>query len=79
MLSTAASRFPAGVATAGGNVLATVDNTTFGAAYQGGSNLTAMAAQALTNTGGSQAHENRQPYLCLNFCIALIGIFPTQN
>jgi microcystin-dependent protein len=39
----------------------------------------AMSAAAITNTGGSQAHENRQPFLTLNFCIALQGIFPSQN
>lgn len=70
---------PATVATPGGNLLAAVDPTTFGSAYQGGSNLVAMAPQALTNAGGSQPHENRQPYLCLNFCIALVGVFPSQN
>ncbi|GAA0717400.1 phage tail protein [Dokdonella soli] len=31
------------------------------------------------NTGGSQPHENMQPYLVLNFCIALQGIFPSQT
>ncbi len=30
-------------------------------------------------TGGSQPHNNMQPYLVLNFCIALVGIFPSQN
>jgi microcystin-dependent protein len=30
-------------------------------------------------TGQSQAHENRQPYLVLNYCIALIGVFPTRS
>jgi microcystin-dependent protein len=39
----------------------------------------AMAAGMLTNTGGSQAHENTQPYLTLSFCIALQGIFPSPN
>jgi microcystin-dependent protein len=29
--------------------------------------------------GGSQAHENRQPFLTLSFCIALQGIFPSQT
>jgi microcystin-dependent protein len=29
--------------------------------------------------GGSQPHENRQPFLCLNFIISLSGIFPSQN
>jgi len=40
---------------------------------------TAMSPQAIGNTGGSQAHENRSPYLTLNFCIALQGIFPSPN
>ncbi|HEY0320626.1 MAG TPA: tail fiber protein [Pyrinomonadaceae bacterium] len=34
---------------------------------------------SVTNVGGSQAHENRQPFLTLCFCIALIGIFPSRN
>jgi microcystin-dependent protein len=38
---------------------------------------TALGAVAMTNTGGSQAHENQQPYLCLNYVIALQGIFPS--
>ena len=29
--------------------------------------------------GGSQPHENRQPYLALNWCICLFGIFPSRN
>ena len=29
--------------------------------------------------GGNQPHPNQQPYLTLNFCVALQGIFPTQN
>ncbi|SDT96964.1 phage tail protein [Halopseudomonas salegens] len=36
-------------------------------------------AGTLTNTGGSQAHENMQPYLAVNFCIALQGLFPSRN
>ena len=31
------------------------------------------------NVGGSQAHLNMQPFLTINFCIALQGIFPSQN
>lgn len=38
-----------------------------------------LAAAVVTNTGGSQAHNNLQPYLALCFCIALQGIFPSQN
>ena len=40
---------------------------------------TAMSPQAIGNVGGSQAHENRSPYLTLNLCIALQGIFPSPN
>jgi microcystin-dependent protein len=38
-----------------------------------------MSPQTVTNVGGSQAHLNMQPFLVLNFCIALQGIFPSQN
>lgn len=41
--------------------------------------LVSMNPAGVTNTGGSQAHENMQPYLTLNFCIALQGIFPSQT
>ena len=39
--------------------------------------MTALAPTALQSAGGSQPHENRQPYLALNFCIALQGVFPS--
>lgn len=39
----------------------------------------AMTTQAIAPTGGSQAHPNMQPFLTLNFCIALQGIFPSQT
>ncbi len=42
-------------------------------------NLTAMNAADVTNVGGSQPHQNMQPYLTLTFIIALIGIFPSRN
>ena len=38
-----------------------------------------LAPQSLSGGGGSQPHENEQPYLVLNFCIALTGIFPSRN
>ena len=40
---------------------------------------TTLAPSAITNSGGSQPHSNMQPYLVLNFVIALQGIFPSQN
>jgi microcystin-dependent protein len=42
-------------------------------------NLATMAATSINNVGGSQAHLNMQPFLALTFCIALLGIFPSQN
>ncbi len=39
----------------------------------------AMSAATVTNVGGSQAHENRSPYLVLNCCICLSGAFPSRN
>lgn len=38
-----------------------------------------MGTQAVGNVGGSQAHPNLQPYLVLNFVIALLGVFPSRN
>jgi microcystin-dependent protein len=38
-----------------------------------------FAPGAISNAGGSQPHVNVQPCLCLNICIALQGIFPSQN
>ncbi|MDQ8046772.1 MAG: tail fiber protein [Solirubrobacteraceae bacterium] len=39
----------------------------------------ALRPTSLSNYGGSQSHTNMQPYLTLNFCIALQGVFPSQN
>ena len=38
-----------------------------------------MLQYAVAESGSSQGHNNRQPYLALNFCIALQGIFPPRN
>ncbi len=43
------------------------------------SNFVQMAPQALTPAGGSLPHNNMQPYLTLNFCIALQGVFPPRT
>lgn len=40
---------------------------------------TAMAADAVLNTGGGQAHNNLQPLLTLNFIIALVGLYPSRG
>jgi microcystin-dependent protein len=64
----------------GDNVIPT-DNVFGGIAglYGQPSNLTNIQPTDVTNTGGSQAHQNMQPFLTLNFCIALQGIFPSRN
>ncbi|WP_217571381.1 phage tail protein [Mesorhizobium sp. GbtcB19] len=48
-------------------------------AYTQPAQLTSLAAGTIANLGGSQAHLNMQPFLTLNFCIALQGIFPSQT
>ena len=42
-------------------------------------NPVALAPQTIGASGGSQPHNNMQPYLVVNFCIALTGIFPSRN
>jgi microcystin-dependent protein len=39
----------------------------------------ALSPAAITPSGGSQAHSNLMPYLAVNFCIALTGLFPARN
>src|SRR3954464_225980 len=51
----------------------------FNAGYGGMTNTTTLAPGEIRNTGGSQPHENKQPYLVLNFVVALTGIFPSRN
>lgn len=52
--------------------------STGGTIYQTTSNAT-MAAQTLAPAGGSQPHNNMQPYLTFYFCIALQGVFPPRT
>lgn len=47
--------------------------------YHAPTNMVALNAASLANVGGSQAHLNMQPFLVLNFSIALQGIFPSQT
>jgi len=47
-------------------------------AFINGSPSVAMASQFIGSVGGSQPHNNFQPYLCVDFIISLFGIFPSQ-
>lgn len=58
-----------------GNYWANAGKTIFNT----GAGNAAMSPQTVSSVGGSQPHENRSPFLTLNFCIALQGIFPSQN
>jgi microcystin-dependent protein len=48
-------------------------------AYRSATSLVSLNAATVSNVGGSQAHLNMQPFLTLNFTIALQGIFPSPN
>jgi len=54
-----------------GTAAGDVYNTTFDAIV--------MSPQSITPAGGSQPHENTQPFLCINFIISLFGVFPSQT
>ncbi len=47
--------------------------------YAAANNLVATAGAALGATGGSGAHNNLQPFLALNFIIALVGLYPSRG
>lgn len=64
---------PAGTLWAGGGLAAP---PTFGPAN---TNVVTMSDQALAPSGGDQPHNNMQPYLTLNFCIAMQGVFPPRT
>ncbi len=50
-------------------------------AYQSdiATNLVDMASETLSTTGGGEAHANTQPYLTMNFIIALVGTYPSRS
>jgi microcystin-dependent protein len=70
-----ASNTTASTQTPGGNVPA----QGAGQIYTSASSPIQLAPQTVAPTGGSQPHENLQPYLCISFIISLFGIFPSQT
>jgi microcystin-dependent protein len=70
---------PAGRTLAGAQTLLQGGTTVGVQIYGQPASLTALNPQAVSNTGGSQPHNNMMPYLVLNFIIALQGIFPSRN
>jgi len=59
-----------------GNVLAQAPSSIY---IDGGSPDATMAANAISNTGGSGSHTNIQPFLCVHFIVALFGIYPSRQ
>jgi microcystin-dependent protein len=70
---------PGEIATPGTNL--SLARAAGGQSYQTttNANLTTMAQQTLPPQGGDQPHNNLMPYLTLNFCIALQGVFPPRT
>ena len=62
--------------TASGNITASSNQLKI---YDQGGTSKLFANNTLTPVGGSQPHENLQPYLCISFILSLFGVFPTQS
>jgi len=63
----------------GGNALARVTGATPYVAGTPAPPLVQFSGNALAPAGGDQPHNNMQPYLTLNFCIALQGVYPPRT
>jgi microcystin-dependent protein len=64
--------------TPGGNTL-TTDSVAGDNFYGPDTKPFAINPQSISQMGGNQPHNNLQPFLVLNYCIALQGIFPSRN
>ena len=62
-----------------GAVLATPTTAQPNVLMYGSDSVAQMNNQAIGPAGGSQPHENCQPFLCINFIISLFGVFPSQT
>jgi microcystin-dependent protein len=67
----------ANATTPSGNYLAATTGSL--AIYNANSNLVALNSGTVPGVGGNQPHENRQPYLVMNWIISLSGIFPSRS
>jgi microcystin-dependent protein len=63
--------------TPGGNMLASGTIKAYSSSVPGA--MLAMNAAVVTSVGGSQPHENKMPYLCVNYIISLFGIYPSET
>lgn len=67
------------IGNAGGNSLGSVGRGAGANIYAPGATNQVNMGSPTSMTGGSQPHNNLQPYLVMNYCIALEGIFPSRN
>ena len=74
----AASNVSGALGTPNGNFLA-ASSSNQTATYRPTSDGSTLNPQSIGLAGGNQPHNNMQPYLVINFCIALVGIFPSRN
>ena len=73
-LNSASQQSPAGA------VLGNATSPTIGIkTYSSDTPFVPMNNQSISPAGGSQPHENCQPFLCINYIISLFGIFPSQS
>ena len=62
-----------------GAVLATPTTAQPNVVMYGSDSTAQMNNQSISPVGGSQPHDNMQPFLCINYIISLFGIFPSQT
>ena len=62
-----------------GKVLALPQSSQTGIVFWGSDSVATMSNQAAQPAGGSQPHENMQPYVVVNFIMSMFGIFPQQS
>lgn len=70
------SAFPAVLTPAAGT---TADMPNMYMAPTASQTTVALSAAAISTVGGGAAHENRQPYIAMNYCIAAVGMYPPRN
>jgi microcystin-dependent protein len=71
-----ATSAPGTTNTPAGNLLAQTSSVT---PYINDTPSATMAAGSIAQTGGSQPHDNTQPFLCVSYIISLFGIFPSPT
>ena len=75
----ATSNVAGAVTNPGGNFVAASSDPSLSASFRPTSDGSTLSPQAIGSAGGTQPHNNMQPYLVISFSIATEGIFPSRN